>query len=98
MAQLYISKETAVTNRHGREHWLTPGKVAEEGSWVLDVFPSAFHRMAIDYPAPGSDLGEQKPAQHHPAPAAKSEPAPEAAKPEPKVEAKPVAHKSARKG
>lgn len=97
MAQLYICTQTFMSNRHGREAWVVPSQVAEAGSWPLDVSPSSFAPLAIDYPAPGSDLAEQKPAQQHPA-AEKSEPKVEAAKPEPQHERKSVAHKPARKG
>lgn len=97
MAQLYICTQTSVSNRHGRETWITPGQVAEAGSWVLDVSPRSFRLLAVDYPAPGSDLAEQKPEQHHPA-AEKSEAKVEAAKAEPQHERKAAAHKPARKG
>lgn len=93
MAQLYICTEAFVSIRRDQEMWVTPGQVAEAGSWPLAVSPSAFALMAIDYPAPGSELQEQKPAQQHPA-AENPEPKVEADKSEPKPEGKVVHHRA----
>lgn len=66
MAQLYIATQGIAAEYRGRSLIIAPGDIGEEGNGVVANNRHAFQELVVRFPAPGSSLQEQKPAQVHP--------------------------------